>query len=59
MSRVQLVAEAADESTHGVIAVAEALGHLLHRLLVDQGSTEDLVLAMPRIGGLEEERTIV
>jgi hypothetical protein len=58
LAGIELTPETANQFTHGVVAVAETLGDLLHGLAFDKNRTERLVLTVPRVGGLEEERTI-
>jgi hypothetical protein len=55
---VHLPAEAADEGTHGVVAVAPMLGDIRHRQALDEDGAQDLVLAVDRVGGLEKEGTV-
>jgi hypothetical protein len=53
-----VAAEATDEGSHRVITIAELLGGLPHRPLLDEDGTKGLVLAMERVGGLEEEGAV-
>ena len=57
LSERELAAKLADQSADGVIAVTETLGDLLHRQFFDHDGTQDFILALEWIAGLQEEGT--
>jgi hypothetical protein len=58
LAGIDALSEAAGQRPHGIGTVAEALGSHGHRLLFDEDSAEDFVLAMQGIGRLQEDRTV-
>ena len=57
LSGCELAAKLANQGTDRVVAVTESLGDFQHGLFFDQDGTQDFVLAMQWIAGLQEEGT--
>ena len=57
LSGGELLAKLADQAANGVVAVTEPLGDFAHGLFFGQDGTQDFILAMEWIAGLQEEGT--
>lgn len=57
LSSLKLTAKLADQGANGVVAITESFGDFPHGLFVDQNGTQDFVLALKWITGLQEEGT--